>query len=681
MSLSNSILRKSHSLLPSIFTIASSRDPSSRCLQNLTERALKAINQPLKDYGMLSHQASFKQAQKGSDRPRSDHLEHELADLPDFGIFCDAHGSYFDLDEVLHGFSIDEQTIARPLLTSILNAIKTGQSPAFTWDTDPAKKIDQIHGIYALCDYCCLHAFQEKHLEPFQEKFPELALSDAPDTIFTLQGSESEIAELLTEEDRQTAHVIPSRFRLLKSLIIRERPPSQGFLNSLPTSLQSLALPLDAMDMDHLRLNIKEIALAAVRTDGLALKLASPLLKADKAVVLLAVANKGSALQFAAAELRADREVVLAAVTAKGQNLLYKDPSSCEKFRILTRLTGEPFSNLINRPDLVNPILNLPTLALQYASEQLRDDQDIVLAAVKVSGLSLQFASERLQSNIPIVAEALKQDSMILILDQLAMLNLEQDLGLEFLSVCGANWIVYLCTNMSREDLQFRQRAWEATIEADSQVPRANGGEAFSTTLQSRQIGWEASRGEAIPMPGFDDKNLILRAIREEGLAALDLVSPRLRTDKDVVLAAVTQKGSDLAFTSASLKADKEVVLAAVRQDGSALRFAFTGLQADKEVVLAAVRQSGDALPFACQELQADTEVVLAARQGYGQAVLTEDRSLWLDRNAVFLSIDQLQKSYLGKLAKKVISIGTIVFCINTIRTMAVDHWTHRRAQ
>ena len=161
-------------------------------------------------------------------------------------------------------------------------------------------------------------------------------------------------------------------------------------------------------------------------------------------------------------------------------------------------------------------------------------------------------------------------------------------------------------------------------------------------------------------------------------MAALDLVSPRLRTDKDVVLAAVTQKGSDLAFTSASLQADKQVVLAAVRQDGSALRFASTGLQADKEVVLAAVRQSGDALPFACQELQA---IYKRPLQGYGQAVLTEDRSLWLDRNAVFLSIDQLQKSYLGKLAKKVISIGTIVFCINTIRTMAVDHWTHRRAQ
>ncbi|MEI8329309.1 MAG: DUF4116 domain-containing protein, partial [Chlamydiia bacterium] len=568
MSLSNNILRNSHPLLPSTFTISRFKDPSSRYVEGLTKAALKAIDQPPKDYGMLSHQTSFKQAQKGSDQPRSNHPELDLAD---FGIFCDGHGSYFDLDEVLQGFSIDEQTIARPLLTSILNAIQTGQSPAFTWDTDPAKKIDQIHGIYALCDYCCLHAFQEKHLEPFQEKFPELALSDAPDTIFTLQGSESEIAELLTDEDRQTAHVIPSRFRLLKSLTIRERPPSQGFLNSLPTSLQSLALPLDTMDMDHLRLNIKELALAAVRADGLALKLASPLLKADKAVVLLAVANKGSALQFAAAELKADKAVVLAAVTSKGQNLLYEDSASYEKFRILTRLTGEPFSNLINRPALVNPILNLPTLALQYASEQLRDDQDIVLAAVKASGLSLQFASERLQTTIPIVAEALKQDSMILILDQMAMLNLEQDLGLEFLSLCGANWIVYLSTNMSREDLQFRQRAWEATLEADSQVPRANGRQAFSIELQSRQIGWEASRGEAIPMPGFDDKNLILRAIREEGLAALDLVSPRLRTDKDVVLAAVTQKGSDLAFTSASLQADKQVVLAAVRQDGSAL--------------------------------------------------------------------------------------------------------------
>lgn len=93
--------------------------------------------------------------------------------------------------------------------------------------------------------------------------------------------------------------------------------------------------------------------------------------------------------------------------------------------------------------------------------------------------------------------------------------------------------------------------------------------------------------------------------------------------DREVVLAAVQQKGSLLKLASEELRADKDIVLAALRQHGSALELAseksaersqtsrlqgneeilavaWHKLGGDKEVVLAAVHKCGIALRLAC---------------------------------------------------------------------------------
>ena len=58
----------------------------------------------------------------------------------------------------------------------------------------------------------------------------------------------------------------------------------------------------------------REVVLAAVSNNGLALKYADDTLKADREVVLAAVSNDGWALQYADDALKAEREVILAAI-------------------------------------------------------------------------------------------------------------------------------------------------------------------------------------------------------------------------------------------------------------------------------------------------------------------------------------------------------------------------------
>ena len=108
----------------------------------------------------------------------------------------------------------------------------------------------------------------------------------------------------------------------------------------------------------------REIVLAAVKTNGHALKHASEPLKDDREIVLAAVLQIGGALMHASDALRGDREIVLAAVQNKARGI---------------------------------------GLALKFASESLRGDHEVVLAAVKHNGMCLHYASDLCKKNREIV--------------------------------------------------------------------------------------------------------------------------------------------------------------------------------------------------------------------------------------------------------------------------------------
>jgi hypothetical protein len=76
-------------------------------------------------------------------------------------------------------------------------------------------------------------------------------------------------------------------------------------------------------------------------------------------------------------------------------------------------------------------------------------------------------------------------------------------------------------------------------------------------------------------------------------------------TDKGKLMAEINEKNIQaLKYASKSLKSDREVVLAAVVQNGKALQYASDSFESDREVVLAAVNQYGEALRYASKDLR-----------------------------------------------------------------------------
>ena len=151
--------------------------------------------------------------------------------------------------------------------------------------------------------------------------------------------------------------------------------------------------------------------------------------------------------------------------------------------------------------------------ALEYASDALRADREVVMAAVSYYGWALEYASEELRKDRDIVMAAAEKDACALMFASLA-LRADPEVVMAAVSKHG-------------EALQYASEA----LRADREVVMA--------AVQSK--------------PGY--------------LVVLKYASAELRNDREVVLAAVKNQGKALSWASEALRADKSVVLEAMKQD------------------------------------------------------------------------------------------------------------------
>ena len=241
--------------------------------------------------------------------------------------------------------------------------------------------------------------------------------------------------------------------------------------------------------------------------------------KNDKEFMLALLAYNGTYLEHASDELKADKEIVMAALKS-GYRLPYEHVSDALK----------------TDRDFLLEIVSLDAYCLEFFSEELKQDEQIVLAAAKHFGdAALEFGSEKFKKNKNIITEAVKS---------------------------------------SREALSFL---------AENEK---------------------------------NDKNLVITAVKHHGGSPLQYASEQLRNDKDVVIAAITavdQYHSTFQYASEELRNDKDVVITAVGHNGDALQYASEELQNDKDVAMAALINSTGAFKYVSERLRSDKEFILHA--------------------------------------------------------------------
>ena len=298
-----------------------------------------------------------------------------------------------------------------------------------------------------------------------------------------------------------------------------------------------------------------EVALAAVRSRGAALQFVSPGLRDNREVVLAAVRQSARKVKFASRRLRADRDVALTALRlgCAYTELRYPALTDVE----VTTASGAALRHLDanDKPAVLAAVRT--SCVLKYAHPDLKDDAEVVLAAVAHSHRALRAASARLR---------------------------------------GSKEVLRKCPQLSFADVpeEVRMAFDKGFVLEMLQSNRARGVHALSTVLKE-DADVVLAAVKACPGQVFQ-----FRPAQRTREVMMSLTEYRAQGDKPDV---PTQWDADAAF-----------MLEAVQRCGKMLRYATHEAQNDKELVLKAVAQDGTAIVYASQRLQQDKDVLAVVK-------------------------------------------------------------------
>jgi hypothetical protein len=143
-----------------------------------------------------------------------------------------------------------------------------------------------------------------------------------------------------------------------------------------------------------------------------------------------------------------------------------------------------------------------------------------------------------------------------------------------------------------------------------------------------------------------------LRDIGTGAAWSLQDAPDNIRSDREVVAAAVTHLGNNLIYASEELRDDKEIALLASSSPGfgGVFQHLSTELRADRELLLAALQQSspGDALRHAADELRNDKSVILETVRRHGHVIEQAPIHLQEDPDVILTALRQNRWIQLG---------------------------------
>jgi hypothetical protein len=343
-----------------------------------------------------------------------------------------------------------------------------------------------------------------------------------------------------------------------------------------------------------------------------------------------------------------DKQCVLAAVSVDMWALkaacsaLKNDPDVvCAAVRFNANAFASASHALKNDKMFILKLLAINPRLLTFVSGTLRDDPEVVFASVQREGNELCNASLRLQSDKTLCMLAFKTSSNIDVLESYGM------------AAPYIWWVAERRTNTRLADdaltkpMQESSRAFVLSVAASSRQEHKRELWRIHISLMNAHESWKR------------DKEVVMLAIERDGL---QFASVSLLQDKTFVLEAVSVHGLSLR-NAPSFQADKDVVLAAAAQHFQAFFFAHKSLQTCKDVALEVVsgcRNSYDflrSLHLQANPLADDTDIVIAALKQDGMALSIASSCFCSDPEVVLTAVrqnkDALQHAHPSLLSNK----------------------------
>lgn len=228
-------------------------------------------------------------------------------------------------------------------------------------------------------------------------------------------------------------------------------------------------------------------------------------------------------------------------------------------------------------------------IALRFMNEHERSDKAIVLAAVKQRGVSLYYASDELKQDIEVVEAAILQDPLA--------------------------WNFIAPDLKSNRSFILRMASKEATTLYFADIPLKDDQEIVEAAISldpfSLAYAGDSSKG---------NRNIVTKAYKNR-TSALQFAKRSLRGDKDFMLPLILENPYAFRFASLDMRSDYNFVKKLMQSAGRALEYASPELRANREIVSLAIQNFRWAFEYASESLRDDKEFVLEILNYSGQSL------------------------------------------------------------
>ena len=235
-------------------------------------------------------------------------------------------------------------------------------------------------------------------------------------------------------------------------------------------------------------------------------------------------------------------------------------------------------------------------LALKYLAKKFRSVKEIVLAAVTQNGLALKYVAKELRSVKEVVLAAVR--------------SYGEALRFASKKLRGDKEVVLTAVQQNGGALRFASKE----LRGDSDVVLAASKEDYGNSLK------------------FASKECILYILQNKDIyndflgytdsCILEIVSPKLKKDREIVVAAIQTFETELGHALPKFRNDKKFILTIAEKNKLNLEYVSKKLRDDEEIVLAAINQNARInnvyslgpvvfLTFASSRLQRDKKFLM----------------------------------------------------------------------
>lgn len=390
----------------------------------------------------------------------------------------------------------------------------------------------------------------------------------------------------------------------------------------------------------------RELTKIAISYNGHSLSYASDRLKDDKELVLLAFNNEANIYNDLSDKLKNDIEVIEGALHSKYKDGFRDMPDwvrNNKDYALLAVATGGNLQyvseNLKDDFDVVSKAIKNYPFAIQHASDRLKDNKEIGLIIAGSYGSAFSDLSDNLKNVPEIVLQSLTNNPSIYIYlnddfknnREYALLasksgsnlksmplKFQDDKEIVMNALKDSHYSFEYCSNRLREDIDVlkvyvKRNNWSNYKDLKDQLYNNKEKLMALCEFSGDLIQWANPQLR-------NDKELISKSVEYNGLSLM-YASYDLRNDKDIASIAVKQNGYAIEYVGDDLYNDFELKLLAAAQNGKVLENYSFDLRNNKEIVLAAVKSNAISLDFASARLKDDKEIALAAIENTSMAL------------------------------------------------------------